>query len=65
MGLSAVTRENFLSLLQGGNSCIVISGGVQEAFHMEHDSEVYFSFREHTHTPFCYLLVLKWIVICV
>ncbi|XP_076934598.1 diacylglycerol O-acyltransferase 2-like [Bidens hawaiensis] len=42
MGLAAVTREKFSSLLKAGCSCVVIPGGVQEAFYMEHNSEVAF-----------------------
>ncbi|XP_076921735.1 diacylglycerol O-acyltransferase 2-like [Bidens hawaiensis] len=42
MGLAAVTRDKLSSLLKAGCSCIVIPGGIQEAFYMEHDSEVAF-----------------------
>nr|XP_043634858.1 diacylglycerol O-acyltransferase 2D-like [Erigeron canadensis] len=42
LGVSSVNKTNFSSLLKAGYSCIVIPGGVQEAFHMKHDSEVAF-----------------------
>ncbi|KOM32105.1 hypothetical protein LR48_Vigan01g166100 [Vigna angularis] len=42
MGLTAVTKKNFISSLEAGYSCILVPGGIREALFLEPHSEIVF-----------------------